>query len=253
MISLRGSSSQVMTLSVIKKLAKDYAKDEGLKISRYKKLKRKEEKSELLIELGKDCADLPKYKGHDYREVILDAIYDTHEIPPTRRAEIFGHDKDEERVADLVEKALKRIERKYEVVDTSAYARKSSRLGGRVRWADITLLKKTWGGWELCSFEVKVNPSGYDYFLNQAQAISLFSDYTYLVCTASLVLELAKKRNMRPLQAEQNLRDTLERQGYGIYVIDVTSRQLESLLPAGKSKCVDKEHKNRALKELGKP
>jgi hypothetical protein len=239
-------------LKCYQKLAERYGKDEGLNISNYKKARRKEGKIELLIRLSKNCTNLPKYEGYDYPEVILNAIYGTREIPATRRKEIFGYDNDEKEVASLIRKALKRNERDYEVIDTSDLARRSGRLGAKVRWADITLVKKTWRGWELCSFEVKVNPSGYDYFLNQAQAISLFSDYTFLACTPDLVLELAERRNMKPLQAEQYVKDSLERQGTGIYVIDITSGKLEPLLSASGCKCLDKEQKNRALKELRK-
>jgi len=50
---------------------------------------------------------------------------------------------------------------------------------------------------QIISFEIKVKPEAFDYFLNQADDIKKHSDYLYLVATPHFIIEAGFKKNKR--------------------------------------------------------
>jgi hypothetical protein len=218
--------------------------DAKLKTNDYRKAN-KQQKTNLLQEIGEKCASLPKYKDYRREDVILMAIYDV--VPTKWFKTIFGHVEKEEQLYPNVKRFLKRNFSDYKVIETYDMR---SRVG--IRWPDFTLVKKrTLRGYQLISFDVKTRLGAFDYFLNQAHDFSRFSDYTSLICTAGLVLELSKKERKSPSEAEELFRKNLEKRRIGLYVADAESGNIERLVDSDVSDDLDKELKNRALRELG--
>jgi hypothetical protein len=228
------------------KLADQYypSHDARLKANDYRKAN-KEEHVKLLQDISEKCASLPKYADYRREDVILTTIYDV--VPDKWFRTIFGHlDKEEPLYAD-VKRYLKRKFSDYRVIDTSC---KRSRVG--IRYADFTLIKKrTLQGYELKSFDVKTRLGAFDHFLNQAHDFSKFSDYTSLICTAGLVLELSKKERKSPSEAEELFRNGLEKRKISLYIIDAESGSIERLVDSDSSDDLDDKLQKRALHELG--
>jgi len=228
------------------KLTAEYypSHDAKLKINDYRKVN-KEEKIKLLREISEECADLPKYSDFRWEDVMLTTICD--EVPDKWFRIIFGHvDKEEELYPD-VRKYLKRKFDDYRVIDTS---KTRSRVG--IRYADFTLIKKhTFRGYELDSFDVKTRLGAFDYFLNQAHDFSRFSDYTSLICTAGMILDLSKKERKNPSEAEELFKKGLEKRKISLYIIDSESGNVERLVESDSSDDLDNKLHERALHELG--
>lgn len=218
--------------------------DAKLKTNDYKRAN-KQQKADLLQEIGEKCASLPKYKDYRREDVILTSIHKL--VPAKWFKSIFGHvDKEEQLYAD-VKRFLKKKFSDHKVIDTYDMR---SRVG--IRWADFTVIKKrALGGFQLMSFDVKTKLGAFDYFLNQAHDFSRFSDYTSLFCTAGLILELSKKERKSPSKAEGIFMSNLEKRRISLYVVDAESGNIERLVESDVSDDLDKELKNRALRELG--
>ena len=218
--------------------------DARLKANDYRKAN-KEEKIKLLRNISEKCASLPKYADCRREDVILTTIYDV--VPDKWFRTIFGHLDKEEQLYPDVKKYLKRKFSDYRVIDTS---KTRSRVG--IRYADFTLIKKhTLRGYELNSFDVKTRLGAFDYFLNQAHDFSKFSDYTSLMCTAGLVLELSKKERKSPSEAEELFRNGLEKRNVSLYITDAESGNIERLVDSDSSDDLDDKLQKRALHELG--
>ena len=79
--------------------------DVKLKTDEYGKVN-KQQKTNLLQEIGEKCASLPKYKGYQCEDVILMAIYGV--VPDKWFKTIFGHVEKEEQLYPNVKRFLKR-------------------------------------------------------------------------------------------------------------------------------------------------
>jgi len=228
-----------------RKLAEHYfpPQDRKLSVSKYEKSTKREKEDEL-IKLSKKCTELHMFKDFDWQEVIFETVCSI-QMPRKWFRTIFGHVDEEKELYLPVRKFLKREFSDYEVLDTY---NQRSKVG--IRWADFTLVKKRLIGYELVSVDVKVASSAFGYFLDQADDFLRFSDYTYLVCTPGLVLEAGKKW-ASPVKAEEIFIGKLEKLGIGLYIIDAESSNIKRLLEPEKSERIDKDKKDRALRELG--
>jgi hypothetical protein len=209
-------------------LAEQYysPQEEKLVVANYEKSAKKEKEKELM-KLSKKCSELPKFKGLEWQEVIFETICSI-QMPRKWFKFIFGHVDDERELYSFIRKFLKREFPDYDVVDT--YDRRSK---AGIRWADFTLVKKRFIGYELVSLDAKVAASAFSYFLNQADDFLRFSDYTYLLCTPGLLVEEGRKW-ARASKVEEIFTDKLAKLGIGLYVVDVQTSDVKKLLEAEK-------------------
>jgi len=231
-------------LTCFKALADLYFRkqDATLRIREYEK-SNKESKVKQLVALSERCTNLPKYEDYSYQDVMLSTIAAV--APSKWFKNIFGHTDKENELYPSSKRFLKREFENYTIHET--YHRRS-RVG--IRWSDFTLVRKGLTGYELLSLDVKVRLGAFDYFFNQAHDFSYFSDRTFLICTAGLILEASTKVGKRPTETEELFVNKLRKLGIGVYIVDTTSGVFEQLADADKSDSLDKILKNRALHEL---
>lgn len=124
-----------------------------------------------------------------------------------------------------------------------------------IRFADFTLVKEKWRPlpwktkYRIISVDVKTKREAFEYFLNQANDFLTFSDEVYLICTPGLVL-LAGMKWTKPVYTEQVFIDKLSRNGIGLCVYDQTTRNMNIIEKAQKSKMLFEEQKKKALAAL---
>jgi len=235
---------------VFSKLAKDHYPDRDIrpKTRGYDELQRRQKKEERLEALAEECLRDSKYREFQcFEEVILSRIYS--EASRRSRNKIFGHLESEKKSYPTIEKLLKR-DSDFEgckVKNTSTWGR----IDG-VRYADFTVIKqKPFSRYEVYSVDAKVTPTPFQTFLDQAHDFSLHSDYTWLVSTVGLVLDLAGSWKLRPLHALEHFKDACKKLDVGIKVYDATARKLRDLTNSGKSDKVDDQIRKMALQRLG--
>ena len=234
-----------------KKLANDHCRQQDIRpaIRKYEELRDRQTREEHLEALARACLRDSKYRDfQNFEEVILNSIC-TSDIPRRSFNEIFGHMEKETDSYLTMKKLLKRDPdfQSSKVKDTSSLGRI-----GEVRYADFTIVKeKRLGGHEIYSVDVKFTHDAFQTFLLQAHDFSLFSNYTWLVSTAGLVLDLGRKGGLRPLHALEHFKSACEKHKVGIKIFDVTARKLWDFAPSGRNNRVADGIRTRALQKLG--
>ncbi len=216
--------------------------DADLEVKEYKKSSG-EKKRQLMHQVAQKCVDgVKKYSDFSWEEVIMQVTHDAG-IPEKWMHIIFGGVSDEEEAYSTFEKYLRKEYNGWKIIDTS-------HTKGRVaRYADFTAIKKGTFSTQIISFDVKANPSAFDYFLNQADDFSKFSDQVYCVATPELVLEVGIKKRGSAARAEKEFRKALEKVKVGLMVIDMTDKRIYKVSEAP-DQSTKKDSKEKALKEL---
>jgi hypothetical protein len=235
-----------------KKLANEYLPEQEIRLAirRHEELRGRQKKEEDLEALARACLRDSKYRNFQCSEdVILNSIL-TSGVSRSSFNVIFGHMEKEKESYPTIARLLKRDAdfKGREVKNTSALGRTDG-----VRYADFTVVKeKSLGrGFEIYSADVKVRPDAFKTFLDQAHECSLHSNYTWLVCTAGLVLDLARQWSLPPFHALEHFVDACKKQRVGIKIFDATVRELKDFAPSGESDRVSEQIKRRALQKLG--
>jgi hypothetical protein len=236
-----------LDLLCFKELAINYykEKDSQMKIKKYQELSNND-KEKSLQSLAKKCAEqLPKYKNYDWKSVLLDVCY--RKSPNNKKMYIFGGFKEEKEIYPTIERFLKNKFKDFTLKNTTAKKSKITRL------ADFTALKKGLLGLLIISFEVKVKPEAFDYFLNQADDIKKHSDYLYLVATPHFIIEAGFKKTKEINNAEKSILNLLRENGIGLYIIDgyKSKNNIKRILEAQDNLNVKSDIKKKLFDELG--
>ena len=160
---------------------------------------------------------------------------------------IFGGFEEEKEIYPTVKRFLKNEFKDFILKDTTAKKSKITRL------ADFTALKKNFLNWLIISFEVKVKPEAFDYFLNQADDIKMHSDYLYLVTTPHFIIEAGFKKTKEIKNAEKSILNLLKKNGIGLYIIDgyKSKNNIKRIFEAEHNHNVKNDIKKKLLDELG--
>ena len=217
--------------------------DARLALKEYKSSSTSKRK-DLMLGLAKNCTDgVRKYHGYSGEQVILEALLSA-DLPNKWVHHILGGVENEEETYSLVQKFLSKEYATAEVKNTSRSKSNIARL------ADFTVVKRGTFSTQIISVDVKSNESAFDYFLNQADDFSRFSDEIYLVATPELVLKEGKKKSGGANSAEKAFTSTLKKHGVGLYVLDFSSQVIHKVMAANENKA-DKHLKDKVLSELG--
>jgi|GEM_PF-2051255 len=236
-----------LDLLCFKELAINYykEKDSQLEVKKYQELSNNE-KEKSLLSLAKKCAEeLPKYKNYDWKSVLLDVCY--RKSPNNKVMYIFGGFEEEKEIYPTIERFLKNEFKDFTLKNTTAKKSKITRL------ADFTALKKGLLGRLIISFEVKVKPEAFDYFLNQADDIKKHSDYLYLVATPHFIIEAGFKKTKEINNAEKSILNLLKKNGIGLYIIDgyKSKNNIKRIFEAEDNFNVKSDIKKKLFDELG--
>jgi len=236
-----------LDLLCFKELAISYykEKDSQLEIKKYQELSNND-KEKSLLSLAKKCAnELPKYRNYDWKSVLLDVFYRM--APNNKVMYILGGFEEEKEIYPTIERFLKNELKDFTLKNTTT---KKSKI---IRLADFTALKKGLLDLQIISFEIKVKPEAFDYFLNQADDIKQHSDYLYLVATPHFIIEAGFKKTKEIYNAERSILNLLKKNGIGLYIIDgyKSKRNIKRIFKAVVNPNVEKDKKKKLFDELG--
>jgi len=223
-------------------LEKFHSKDEvRIHLKEYNS-SRKQDKLELLEKAAKhlERKGLDKYRNYYSHEILCEEIAETVKARKWFNY-IFGHTDSEEKLYPLIKKYLKGQYTK--VFET--YDKKGE------KWPDFfAIKKKLLGGRELVAVEAKAKFSEYKRFLNQSRIFMRYSDYVFLAATPGFVVEVGHKVRGKSAYGVSILQEDLGKDGIGLLVVDMTSKNVNSYFDISESELLDEEEKKKCLRKL---
>jgi hypothetical protein len=227
------------------------ATEAQLSVRKYDGVSNREERQALITASAKrlESSHQAIYKGLEWREILIQHLYEAVSSHPELYKRVFGH-ADEE--AELYPRMKRYLEgKRYTVFPTD----KMRKLGS---WPDLYAVKGTKGalvGKNTISIDAKVSYDQFKRFLQQSKLFSPYSNQVFACTTPGMIAELGMRIHKSVARGEKEFKDMLDIVGAGAYVIDFTRRKGDEVRKvhnaSGDNRFFERSEQKKRLEFLG--
>ena len=186
---------------------------------------------------------LPMFRGLDWKEILIQYLYETVKGRPAALRTIFGHTDNEASLYSKIKWYLQR-EENFAVRVTANLKRE--------RWPDVFGVKSgTFGGFNTLAVDAKAKYSEFSRFLEQCTMFLKYSNHVSVCTTPGMVAEVGMKQASLVAHGEKEFKRMLESAKAGAYIIDLTGNVTWKVSGGPDSEYINDTEKRRRLQILG--
>lgn len=214
------------------------------KVRSFNQIRNGQERADELVGAAKQLEDvrLEMFKGLDWKEILIQHLYETAKHRPVSYKKIFGHTDNE---ANLHSKIKWYLQREGFAVRVTANLK-------RDRWPDVYGVKPgTFRGFNTIAVDAKAKYSEFSRFLEQCTMFLKYSNHVSVCTTPGMVAEVGMKQAGLVAHGEKEIKRMLESARAGAYIIDLTGNETRKVLDAPDSEYINETEKWRRLQSLG--
>jgi hypothetical protein len=207
-------------------------------------MRNRQERADEIVEAAKylEGVGLDMFKGQDWKEIMIQQLYDVARHRPLSYKKIFGHTDNE---ADLHSKIRWYLQRERYTVYVTANLK-------RERWPDLYAVKSGhFRGFNTMAIDAKAKYSEFSRFIEQSTTFLKYSNNVYVCTTPGMVAEVGMKQANSVAHAEKEFKRMLETARAGAYVVDLTGNVTRKVSDGYDSEQINETEKRRRLQFLG--